>query len=172
VKLLLLISLVTLQANASDEKVCNYLKTNTFQKHAESVDNSNDKKFNEMLSKISLELDQKRETDCKSGKLWAIRDYDSCSSLCVRLGTSETRTSAALMTRGLIDLSKETRKCQTICKSYQMVAFAYEDGAKANSVSPDCRGTVDSSGRANMKGRILDGALDIERSFYPAGVAK
>lgn len=164
-KLFLLLSLITLQANASDEKVCNYLKTNTFQKHAESVDNSDDKKFSEMLSKVSVELDQKRETDCKSGKLWAIRDYDSCSSLCVRLGTSETRTSAALITRGLIDLSKETRKCQSICKSYQMVAFAYEDGVKESSASPDCRGTVNSSERGNFKGSILDGALEVERSF-------
>lgn len=171
-KYILLIAFASLQVNAADEKVCQYLKTHTFQKHAERVDNSDDKKLSELLSKVSHELDIKRDSNCKDGKLWAIRDYDSCSSLCINLGSSETRVKALIYTNGLIDLNKETRKCQDICKSYQMVAFAFEDGMKVSATSPDCRGTVNNSERGNIKATIFDGALEKERDFNSGAVPK
>lgn len=171
-KFILALVLFSMQANAADEKLCSYLKTNTFKEYTKSLNNSDSDKLEQVINQVSRELDLKRDGDCKQGRLWAIRDYDSCSNLCISAGSSQTRLKAAIYTKGVIDLTKETRKCQEFCKSYQMAAFAFEDGMKASSASPDCRGSVDTSSRGNSKASILDGALEVERSFNSGAVPK
>lgn len=171
-KFIVITMLLSLNANAGDEKLCNYLKTNTFKEYSKSFDHSDNKKLTQVISKVSQDLDLKRETDCKAGKLWAIRDYDSCSSLCVSSGSSETRLKASYYTKGIIDLTKETRKCQELCKGYQLAAFAYEDGTKASSTSPDCRGSVNTSERSNTKASVYDGALEKVHTNESSSVPK
>lgn len=178
-KLLTMLTLLSFYANvnASDEKICEYLKTNTFKNFSDSFNTSDGNNIDKLRSDVSRDLDLQRQEQCKAGNLWAVRDYDSCSILCISYGSSETRIKATQYTKGAIDLTKETRKCQQLCKSYQVAAFAFEAGIKASrnvkeSASPDCRGVVDTSGRANKKATIFDGALEKERDFDSKVLAK
>jgi hypothetical protein len=171
-KFLFILILFSFQVSAADEKLCSYLKTNTLKNYSKSFNNSENSKLAKVITEVSRELDLKRDAECKTGKLWAIRDYDSCSSLCVSSGSSESRLKATIYTKGIIDLTKETRKCQELCKGYQLSAFAYEDGTKANSTSPDCRGSVNSSDRSKSKDTVFDGASEKERTFDSGAVSK
>lgn len=171
-KFLFVLMLFSFQVNAADEKICSYLKTNTFKNYSKSFNVSENGKLVKVITEVSRELDLKRDSECKAGNLWAIRDYDSCSTLCISSGSSEARLMATIYTKGFVDLTKETRKCQELCKGYQMTAFAYEDGAKANSTSPDCRGSVNTSKRGNPKASIIDGALEKEHTIYSGADSK
>lgn len=151
-KVFFLVLLITFQAGASDEQLCDYLEKKTFKSLVHTVKSKVEKKFSDLVIQVSQALDKKRASQCKEGKLWAIRDYDSCSSLCLTNGNSDFRISAAIRSKGVIKLSDESRECQSMCKTYQLLAFTYEDGLKTGkNSSPDCTGAVSSADRGNKK---------------------
>lgn len=169
-KLLLLLVLFSSQLFAADEKLCAYLKQKTFQVYSQKVipPGSYDR-LTALVEKVSVVLDSKREAQCKSGNLYAIKDFDSCSSLCVEEGTSSLRMSAALASGGLIKASEDSRECQRLCKSYQLLAMSYEDGLKESSLNtPDCSGAVVSGDRGNSKSDLKD----IVKKVKSSGVTK
>lgn len=164
-KVLFLVLLLSFQAVASDEHLCNYLEKNTFKSLVSTIKPKQNKKFSDLVIQVSSTLDKKRALDCKDGTLFAIKDYDSCSSLCLTNGNSELRISAAIRSNGIIKLSDESRDCQSMCKTYQLMAFAYQDGLKkGNTSSPDCTGAVSSGDRANQKIGIEKVSEEIQKS--------
>lgn len=166
-KVFFLVLLLSFQAVASDEQLCHYLEKNTFKSLVHEVKPKLETKFADLVVQVSVALDKKRAAECKDGKLWAIRDYDSCSSLCLTNGNSDFRISAAIRSKGVIKLSDESRECQSMCKTYQMLAFTYEDGLKeGRTSSQDCTGAVSSGERGNRKIEIEKVSEKVIRKSY------
>lgn len=117
------------------------------------------KSYTAMITKISEELTQ------RSLKAPGSVNQDTCSSLCVSYGTSEMRLKLFFQVSYKIDLSKETRECQNVCKVYFAGYYGYYDGLKeANSLNEnsDCSGSV-SSGSRSSKPLINISPGDLEK---------
>lgn len=118
------------------------------------------KSYTAMITKISEELTQ------RSLKEPGSVNQDTCSSRCVSYGTSEMRMKLFFNVSYKIDLSKETRECQNVCKIYFAGYYGYLDGLKeVNSLkeNSDCSGSVSSASRSS-KPLINISPGDLEKS--------
>lgn len=129
------------------------------------------KSFNKMMSKISDELAQR--SSAEPGSV----DPDMCTSRCAQYGTSELRMKLFFEVSTKIDLSKETRECQNVCKVYFARYYGYLDGFRAARskrvpVSSDCSGQV-SSGPRSFKPSIGVDPSDLEKTIKTSsGISK
>lgn len=121
-KYFFLMTLIAYNTFAGDEKLCDHLKKETFRDHASSFGIFDKKNILKIVSLASEDLSKKVESQCKEGKLWAVKDYDSCSSACLTNGGNDLQK---------LKINEDTRVCQTFCKSYQLAAFAFEKGQRS-----------------------------------------
>lgn len=121
-KYFFLMTLIAFGAHAGDEKLCDHLKKNTFKEHASSFGIFSKKNVSKIVALASEDLAKKVESQCKEGQLWAVKDYDSCSSACVLNGGNDLQK---------MKINEDTRECQTYCKSYQLAAFSFQDGLRS-----------------------------------------
>lgn len=121
-----------------------------------SVENGKES-FNKMIKDISDKLAIRLKE--KSNEMLS---YDTCSSYCIDLGSSDIRKAAFSTTNGLTDLSSDTRQCQNVCKVYMATYNGYYDGVKDNfdsqkKKSVDCVGDVNTATRGT-KARSIAGS--------------
>lgn len=112
----------------AQDKLCDYLKKETFKEHASAFGVS--KELGTVVAKVSHDLSKKVEEQCKTNSLWAVRDYDTCSSLCVQTGSPNFGIKHPVL--GGNKITEVSRECQRLCKSYQLSAFSFQDGLKAS----------------------------------------
>lgn len=160
--LFLIFSLTVL---GSDKKICEYMAKHQLQSFVKNTIDLKNQKYVKLVKAVSAEMEKKRNEICVGGGsplLYVNSDF--CSMICVDNGSSELRTKALLLTKGMIDLNKETRDCQRLCHHYQDVTFAFQDGLKTVSdSSQDCHDMVVDSERGNAKSDIVDSLIKSKR---------
>jgi hypothetical protein len=147
-KFFFLMILFAFGAQAGDGKLCDHLRENTFKTHAASfgVDSKSD--AGKLVAKVNSELGKKVDEQCKIGILWAVKDYDTCSSACVVNGGND-------LTK--MKINDTTRECQRYCKSYQLSAFAFQDGERSNDEdTPKCGAQVNDDQFGTHKSDLTD----------------
>lgn len=134
-KIILVLVLCTLSSTVfASEKLCEYLQKNTFESFSSKLIHDKEKGTDKETKKLVIEntskdLLEKVKQQCKEGNLFAVKDYDSCSSKCYQYGT---RVNYGKMILDYIPKpTPVTVECQKLCKAYQLYAFAFEDGQRS-----------------------------------------